>query len=105
MSNLRLSQHPDLSPTRCFMCGEFEGPFVDTRVDMLGYGHLWICTANDKHPGCARQIGRLDGLFDPEERANLVDEIMALEQTVETQRELLKKKTVQAGELLAAIKG
>lgn len=58
-------EHATGSPTMCILCGEAVGPFIDTGVQKDGYGRIWICASNGRRSGCSRQIGRLDGLFEP----------------------------------------
>jgi hypothetical protein len=53
------------SPTMCFLCATAEGPFVDTGVNNPMIGRIYICASKGSRVGCARQIGRLDGLFEP----------------------------------------
>lgn len=49
----------------CFLCGETVGPFIDTGVEKDVVGHAYICASTPRRSGCSKQIGRLDGLFEP----------------------------------------
>lgn len=69
---IQLVQSAGASPTRCALCQTHEGPFIDTGVEFLGYGWVYICTSSAKRSGCVRQMGRLDNMMD----AEIVDEAM-----------------------------
>lgn len=65
MTEFRHVEHATFSPTECVLCGNHEGPFIDTGVARDPIGHFWICASSPRRIGCVRQMGRLDGLFEP----------------------------------------
>jgi hypothetical protein len=98
---LQLVQEATASPTRCALCQSHEGPFIDTGVEFLGYGWVFICTSSEKRSGCVRQMGRLDGMID----AEIVDEAMtqldAMRARVEElEQELEESKVVPMSEVI-----
>jgi len=64
MAEFRLTSTPEVSPTKCFICEEFVGPFVDTYIELPGYGRVYICAPNDQRPGCLGQMATLTGYVD-----------------------------------------
>lgn len=65
MPDFKHVQNAVASPTMCLLCGESVGPFIDTGVGNDLVGQIYICASTDRRSGCSRQIGRLDGLFEP----------------------------------------
>jgi len=61
MPEFRLAERADRSPTRCYFCGDHEGPFIDTFTDDNVVGAVWICAPNEERPGCLGQMARLAG--------------------------------------------
>lgn len=66
MRTLSLVERPVFDPGRCFVCGTVEGRFLDTMVDLVGDGRIYLCERV-----CLPQIGRLFGWLDAEEAATL----------------------------------
>jgi len=79
MPEFRLVQRPEFSPTSCLLCGDHVGPFVDTFFDLEGYGHLYICAANEHRSGCITQMAELTGMAPAREKQDLYDELNSLE--------------------------
>lgn len=52
------------SPTSCALCGDHEGPFIDTHLEWPAYGHVWLCAPNDRRSGCVSQMAILCGMYD-----------------------------------------
>jgi hypothetical protein len=80
----------------CFLCGNFEGPFVDTGTEKE-WGRIYICASTERRVGCARQIGRQDGLYEPysiDEINNRLEEAIA--RLVPTLSMVLEDKTEHA---------
>lgn len=65
MPDFRHVEVANATPTMCLLCGETVGPFIDTGVQHEIVGHIWICASKGNRSGCSRQIGRLDGLYEP----------------------------------------
>lgn len=63
------------SPTECVLCGNHEGPFIDTGVERDPIGHFWICASTERRVGCVRQMGRLDGLYEPQSVQEIHDRL------------------------------
>jgi len=82
MSEFNLVQTPPRGPTTCFFCGEFEGPFIDTYVDAIAHGAIYICAPNEKRPGCLGQMATLAGFLNSFEKARLEARLAQAEQTV-----------------------
>lgn len=73
-------ENATISPTMCVLCGNHEGPFIDTGSEKE-WGRIYICASKGNRVGCARQIGRLDGLYEPhsiEEINGRLDEAISL---------------------------
>jgi hypothetical protein len=88
MSEYRVVAYATISPTRCFFCLDYKGPFIDTHVEDPAFGHIYICGPDDDRPGCIGQMAALFGLTKPDE---LVGE---LAETKEKVAELEKSQTV-----------
>jgi hypothetical protein len=62
------------SPTECFLCKTFEGPFVDTAVEKIE-GRVLLCASKTgpdgqlDRSGCIEQMARLVGMVDKEVHA------------------------------------
>jgi hypothetical protein len=63
--DFHLVETATISPTMCFLCAGHEGPFVDTGVENPQIGRIYICASKGNRVGCVRQMGRLDGLYEP----------------------------------------
>lgn len=74
MSELNIVEHAQSSPTACVRCTTSTGPFLDLGVEVLGYGHLYLCLGNDENPGCLPQAARKAGYADPSFRGTLEEE-------------------------------
>lgn len=76
----------------CVLCGNHEGPFIDTGSEKE-WGRIYICASKGNRVGCARQIGRLDGLYEPYS----IEEINGrLEEAIELVAPNLQKATTDA---------
>lgn len=73
---------------------------MDTHIDLPGYGHVWLCAADGTRPGCIRQMARLDGMYDPQERDMMLDEQLILQTRIERLEGLVKRKTVLLSEIM-----
>lgn len=87
MSEFRAAASATVSPTRCFFCHEYAGPFVDTHVEDLGNGHIWICAPTESRSGCLGQMAHVFGMLTAIEaeallleNASLKEQIRALEE-------------------------
>lgn len=101
MAELRYIQRAHMSPTQCALCCSFEGPFIDTGAEFLGYGHVFICASNSNRSGCVRQMARLDGMMDQEvvgEALRQVDELT--ERVRELEAQLVEERVVPMSEVL-----
>lgn len=85
------------SPTSCALCGDHEGPFIDTHVEWPAYGHVWLCAPNDRRSGCVAQMAVQCGMYDQSavdillaERDALVSRIRDLEEQIGQKRLTLK---------------
>lgn len=72
------------APTSCFLCGEFEGPFVATNVDKIEGTVILCAPAFDvdgslKRSGCVGQIAAATNYVPPLEHAAEVNASAALE--------------------------
>jgi hypothetical protein len=65
LPDFHLVETATISPTMCFLCAGHEGPFVDTGVENPQIGRIYICASRGNRVGCVRQMGRLDGLYEP----------------------------------------
>lgn len=96
-----LVEAAEFSPGHCFVCGGNEGPFIDTRVDVLGDGRFYLCVKT-----CLAMSGRLAGYLPPEDADKLTTRLaVAAEREAELEQELAFErdhKTVSISELLAA---
>src|SRR5262245_37096217 len=98
---LQLVQQAAASPTRCALCQSHEGPFIDTGVEFLGYGWVYICTSSDRRSGCVRQMGRLDGMMDEEVVSEAMRQLDVLRARVqELEAELEESKVVPMAEVI-----
>lgn len=75
MVEFRFVEHATFSPTECVLCGNHEGPFIDTGVERDPIGHFWICASTERRIGCIRQMGRLDGLYEPQSVQEIHDRL------------------------------
>jgi hypothetical protein len=65
MPDFHWTESASISPTMCFLCANHEGPFIDTGVENERIGRIYICASKGNRIGCVRQMGRLDGLYEP----------------------------------------
>jgi hypothetical protein len=84
MSELNIIPFATASPTECIRCHTPKGPFLDFNVEVLGYGHVYICLGSDENPGCLPQAARLAGYADPDARSSLEAKVREL--TIENSR-------------------
>lgn len=66
MSEFKRVPNPVFPPRSCALCNSFEGPMVDTELDVVGHGRLYICLATERRAGCVAQFARLDDLVSGE---------------------------------------
>ena len=45
MSEYKVVQNAQFSPTKCAFCGSHGGPFIDTHTEYHGYGHVYTLHA------------------------------------------------------------
>lgn len=95
------------SPTSCVCCGDHEGPFLDTQVELPGYGWVYICASNENRPGCLQQMARLDYMHSDEYVTELRDEMADLEERNNALQdelaEVVRGKSVKVGTLQKAL--
>jgi hypothetical protein len=65
MSSFNRLEQPQLP---CYLCGEFAGPMVDTKIIDVVRGPVYICGPNEARPGCITQLARLFGMIGKDER-------------------------------------
>lgn len=96
----------------CAFCMEFEGPFIDTNVEVPGMGLIHVCAPNGIRPGCVGGMVREVGWPTPGDLVVKDEEISALKAEVAdltAKNKALQKKfhskefTMTAGELKAMI--
>jgi hypothetical protein len=84
MPEFRLVAHPTVSPTRCFMCQDHQGPMIDTMIDDPNSdGRIYVCVGNDKRAGCLNQMARLAGFAENVSVQPLLDELAAVKEEME----------------------
>jgi hypothetical protein len=88
MSEFQTVANAKYSPTKCALCDTHKGPFIDTGFEVIAFGHVYICMANDDHSGCVRQMGRLDGMIDVE----VVTEALERADTLQAELDQLRKE-------------
>lgn len=89
MSNARVVQNADRSPTRCAICHTHQGPFIDTQTSQQISGHLYICCGGDHNSGCLPQMARLIGMVDqPVHEAAMLEIRLLLEDNARLEQEL-----------------
>lgn len=102
MAELRFVDRAAYSPTQCALCLSFEGPFVDTAVEFLGYGHVYICASNENRSGCIRQMARFDGMVERAEIEFTLDELERANRRVEELgKQLEESRVVPMDEVVA----
>lgn len=102
MAELRYVDRAAYSPTQCALCTTHEGPFIDTGVEFVGYGHVYICASHSGRSGCVRQMGHRDGMITIERAAEGMDEIDVLRRRVaELEADLEESRVVPMNEVLA----
>ena len=87
MPDFAIREFATLSPTQCILCGTSEPPFLDTVVDVIGYGRIYLCVGTDQKPGCLHQAARAAGCADPALRRVLETKVDDLEATVQMMRD------------------
>ena len=92
MSEFRATENATVSPTRCFFCHEYVGPFIDTHVEDLANGHIWICAPTENRSGCLGQMAHAFGMLTAIEAEALMLENTSLKEQV---RALEEARTVQ----------
>jgi hypothetical protein len=92
MSEFRFTQHAEVSPTWCFLCRDYSGPFIDTHYESAATGHVYICGPTESRSGCVGQMAHLFGMLTPVEAEQLLIENTALREQV---RQLEEARTVQ----------
>jgi len=110
MSQFKIVQAADRSPSCCMVCGRNDGPFIDFDVPFIkvptaigvldSNGGLYLCVGNDNNPGCAVQVGRMSGqMVDFTELVAMEAHALTLADKLAEANALLKKKTVTVGEV------
>jgi hypothetical protein len=101
MSEFQAVAQARYSPTKCALCDTHAGPFIDTGWESLGYGHVYICMANDQRSGCVRQMARLDDMIDSEIVSEALEERDTLQARLDQlQAEMDEKWTAPLAEIL-----
>lgn len=103
MSEFRKVERAKFSPTSCTFCGAHEGPFIDTQVDIVAHGHIYICATSEHRSGCVRQLARLDNLADPEEVMQITSDLVEAQARVVELEGLLGKKKASVEDILLAL--
>ena len=105
MSEYKVVQNAQFSPTKCAFCGSHGGPFIDTHTEYHGYGHVYICAGSIETPGCVVQMARMVGCLDAAQAAEvavhtaeLLDEIERLEIRL---AQVAASKEIKVSDLLA----
>lgn len=78
MAEFRLTHAPTQSPTKCLLCEEFAPPFIDTHMEIPGWGRVYFCAPREGKPGCVGQMAHLTGYVEetiPLRLKELVDEL------------------------------
>jgi hypothetical protein len=70
------------SPTECLFCGDFTGPFLDTYIELPGYGHIYVCGPNEHRSGCVAQMANQFGFLDTAGREQLETALSACKQRI-----------------------
>ena len=65
MSEMNMVEVAAFSPTECVRCHAPQGPYLDVGVEVLGWGHVYLCD------DCLAQGARLAGYADPAYRDSL----------------------------------
>lgn len=92
MSEFRATQTAEVSPTWCFFCQDYAGPFIDTFYESPYTGRIYVCAPSETRSGCVGQMGHLAGMLTAEEAEQLLIENNALKEQV---RALEEARTVQ----------
>lgn len=105
MSRFHLVPETNVSPSHCVLCNGIGGPFVDTGVELPMYGRLWICASNGKRVGCARQIGRADGMIAPELMQVRDEQLIEMNERLRELEDVIKETEVThtLGELMGLV--
>lgn len=61
MLDPQIVEGPILQPGRCYRCGAFTGPMVDTMIEVPAGGRFYICVKT-----CLNQYATLAGYWSPE---------------------------------------
>lgn len=85
MPHFPVCQHAELHPTRCLTCQSHEGPFIDTGVDQLPIGHVYLCRL------CILDAAGLFGGLHPADRERLESNL----RTVETELMVVRQQLVE----------
>ena len=93
-------QAPLPGPTKCFFCGDFTGPFINTNTESSGFGAVYICCPNERRSGCLDQMARLAGYVAVEQLIAMANQLEARQEEVvkirEELDELLQLKDISA---------
>ena len=105
MSEFQAVANARYSPTKCAFCDTHKGPFIDTGFELIAFGHVYVCMANEERSGCIRQMARLDGMIDQEIVTEALEERDALQADVDQLRaEMEEKWTTPLGEILEELR-
>ncbi len=92
MTEFRVTGAATVSPTRCFFCHDFVGPFIDTHIEDLANGHIYVCGPTEIRSGCLGQMAHAFGMLTPIESEQLLVENAALKERI---AQLEEAQTVQ----------
>lgn len=110
MSQMRVVEKAERSPSCCAVCGGNNAPFVDLQLISFRVntpvgvqeieGTVYLCVGTPENPGCAVQVGRLSGqLADVSTVAEMQEQLDSLEAQLAKMTTTLKTKTIKLGEL------
>jgi hypothetical protein len=92
VSEFRATDRAEVSPTRCFFCQDYTGPFADTFYEHPATGRIYICAPTEARSGCVGQMGHLFGMLTAPEAEQLLFENNALRAYI---KDLEEARTVQ----------
>lgn len=77
------------------MCGDSTGPFLDTKITIPVFGHVYICMSiPGKRPGCVQQMARADDMVEGERYRLAEERIAFLEEEISSSVEDFRKSKV-----------
>ena len=86
MRDLRIVDYAAFAPGTCMVCGTHEGPFLDTGVDIVGDGRMYLCVRT-----CLR-IAAEKALFLPSPNSPIISFEDAVERPEEVYKSLFPER-------------